>query len=127
MKKIKVIDLLNKIANGEEVPKKVKYEGDIYEYNNCDYQNYEDYETTNLISEVIFMNKQNLNEEVEIIEDTPKEDKKIERLDETKANEDIFTYSTSGSNLYFLSLYVKSTIVDKINEIIDKVNGDSNE
>ena len=29
MKTIKIIDLLNKIANGEEVPKKIKYQGDI--------------------------------------------------------------------------------------------------
>ena len=29
---MKVIDLLNKIANGEEVPKKIKYDGSIYEY-----------------------------------------------------------------------------------------------
>lgn len=28
--KIKIIDLLNKISNGEEVPKKIKYDGDIY-------------------------------------------------------------------------------------------------
>lgn len=28
--KIKIIDLLNKIAKGEEVPKKIKYDGDIY-------------------------------------------------------------------------------------------------
>jgi len=30
---MKIIDLLNKIANGEEVPKKIKYDGTIYEYN----------------------------------------------------------------------------------------------
>ena len=29
---MKIIDLLNKIANGEEVPKKLKYDDDIYEY-----------------------------------------------------------------------------------------------
>ena len=32
MKTIKIIDLLNKIANGEEVPKKIKYENDIYKH-----------------------------------------------------------------------------------------------
>lgn len=30
MKTIKIIDLLNKIANGEELPKKIKYKCDIY-------------------------------------------------------------------------------------------------
>ena len=29
---MKIIDLLNKIANGEEVPKKIKYKGSIYTY-----------------------------------------------------------------------------------------------
>ena len=29
---MKVIDLLNKIANGEEVPYRIKYNGRIYEY-----------------------------------------------------------------------------------------------
>ena len=29
---MKVIDLLNKIANGEEVPKKIRYDSDTYYY-----------------------------------------------------------------------------------------------
>lgn len=33
MNKIKVIDLLNMISKGEEVPKKIEYEGEIYEFN----------------------------------------------------------------------------------------------
>lgn len=32
-KTIKIIDLLNKIANGEEVPKKIDYNGEIFIYN----------------------------------------------------------------------------------------------
>ena len=32
MNKIKIIDLLNKVANGEEVPKKVIYKRDTFEY-----------------------------------------------------------------------------------------------
>ena len=30
--KIKIIDLLIKIANGEEIPKKIKYRDNIWEY-----------------------------------------------------------------------------------------------
>lgn len=38
---MKVIDLLNKIANGEEVPKKIKYKGTSYEYKEgIDFENY---------------------------------------------------------------------------------------
>ena len=36
---MKVIDLLNKIANGEEMPKKIRYECEDYVY----VPNYEDY------------------------------------------------------------------------------------
>ena len=28
---MKIIDLLNKIANGEDVPKKIQYDKDLYE------------------------------------------------------------------------------------------------
>ena len=40
-KKIKIIDLLNKIANGEEVPKKIKYKGTIYCL--CENDDFKDY------------------------------------------------------------------------------------
>ena len=33
---MKIIDLLNKIANGEEVPKKIKWENTIYAYSDYD-------------------------------------------------------------------------------------------
>ena len=36
MKKIKIIDLLNKVANGEEVPKRIKYENETRIYNEND-------------------------------------------------------------------------------------------
>mgnify|MGYP003289694863 CR=1 FL=1 len=34
---MKIIDLLNKIANGEEVPKKIKYDEMIFEYQGSDW------------------------------------------------------------------------------------------
>ena len=72
---MKVIDLLNKLANGE-VPKKIKYDNDIYEYNK-DYQDY-GYFNTGIDRYITLIENElnsvfNLNEEVEIIEDTPKE------------------------------------------------------
>lgn len=68
---MKIIDLLNKIAKGEEVPKKIKYEKDTYIHidNYCYYC-----EDTNLIlSDRIFAEYSKLNDEVEVIE----EDKKM--------------------------------------------------
>lgn len=91
MKTIKIIDLLNKRANGEEVPKKIKYQNIVYEYKdymycteNANYQDIEDY----------LFGKWNfniLNDEVEILE----EEKKIpERLpksvtDNVRSNKDM--------------------------------------
>ena len=79
---MKIIDLLNRIANGEELPKKIKYEGDIWELNTLEntYDNgecclFEDYiDKKYLITDV-------LNDEVEIIEEDKKDkdkDKEIE-------------------------------------------------
>jgi len=67
-KTIKIIDLLNKIANGEEFPKKVKFEDKIYTYYNemTDYKN-EDYFLFNMISDGCV--KDFLNDKVEIIEE----------------------------------------------------------
>jgi len=69
--KIKIIDLLNMISKGEEVPKKIKYENDIYIQvdNYC----YFCEETNEILSQNIYAEFNRLNDEVEIIE----EDKKI--------------------------------------------------
>lgn len=44
MNKIKVIDLLNMISKGEEVPKKIKYKGHMYHYQ------YKDTKEANIIN-----------------------------------------------------------------------------
>ena len=95
---MKVIDLLNKIANGEDVPNKIKYYGYVWEFlNNGVYSSYwfndielQDYLDGNIL--------ENLNDEVEIIE----EDKEIEYL----RNQDF---------------YIKK-VGDKVNELIKAVN-----
>lgn len=95
---MKIIDLLNKIANGEEVPKKIKYVDDIYI--NIDEHCYFCEETNETLSQNIYAEFSRLNDEVEIIE----EDKKIERMT---------AISTNSFN---------QALVDKINEIIDVIN-----
>lgn len=99
--KIKVIDLLNKIANDEEVPKKIKWLGKIYEYSCIDrfyYQNswsmYRDFYTEGNC----------LNDEVEIIE----EDKRIEKC---KNYEDFLAIDDYIEHLR-----------TKIDELIDEIN-----
>ena len=93
---MKIIDLLNKIANGEEVPKKVKYDN-IYEYD-YDEKNYAYFFIDHynyLFDEDI---TQILDDEVEILE----EEKKI------------------PEKIYYVGDDVeKEIITNKINEIID--------
>ena len=102
---MKIIDLLNKIANGEEVIIKEginkycysKLENDYITGMGYDYEHY-----FSSMSNILNY----LNDEVEIIEDTPKEEKKINRVERKARN--------------LTNLYIK----DKLNEIIDKLNGD---
>src|SRR5574344_762377 len=100
--KIKIIDLLNKIANGKTPPKiKFKNTKPIFEYNmrNGKYEYcYKSNKGKNEICELTFLN---LKDEIEIIE----EEKKIE-LPEKLNCQDEWEYS-------------KQYLADKIDELID--------
>lgn len=67
MKTIKIIDLLNKIANGEEVPEKIKYGNAIYEKLNMN--NYRMITGYELLFDDYFFEHCNLNDEVEILDE----------------------------------------------------------
>lgn len=69
-KTIKIIDLLNKIANGEEVPKKIKTKTNTYVFKENAKAIENIYKTDNHL-ETGWFNKENFlpNDEVEIIED----------------------------------------------------------
>jgi len=70
-KKIKIIELLNKIANGEDLPKRIKIQDYVFELSK-DYEHYyynEDVEITHLINH----NFSNLNDDIEILEDNTEE------------------------------------------------------
>lgn len=118
MKKIKIIDLLNMIVNGEEVPKKIKHNNYIYELKSIydgGRTTYYDESDNDFFSEV-YCDMQNLNEEIEIIEDKPKEIKKIEfnaQNDIIDEEDDDWEYNTNDIDIY---------IAKKINEIIDVLN-----
>lgn len=106
--KIKIIDLLNKSANGESLPLKIKYGGYEFQYdiiNNC----YVDKNDLMLEDHVNFFSK--INDEVEIVE----ESKKIEKLDNRNYDEINKIYCGKKA-------LGEAEIVDKINEIIDVVN-----
>ena len=99
MSKMTVIQLLNKIANGEEIPEKIKYELEINTYLHCHY-----------VPEC-------LNDEVEVIDD-----KKIEKL-EIVHNGSANAYALLNEYGTKCALTKHSKVMcDKINEIIDKLN-----
>lgn len=109
---MRIIDLLNEIANGEEVPKKIKWNYHIYIYD----EQYDDYyeETTALFENEMNngMLLKNLNDEVEIIEEVEKP-KKIEPLE--------FKYTNTFGNVSQHKASERD-IIDKINEISKAVN-----
>ncbi len=98
---MKVIDLLNKIANGEEVPNEIKKDGMIYIYQEgIDYINKE---TSKWLMNDYYITEENLNEKVEIIE----EDKEIKKID-------FKTAETQKEK--------NRVMKDKINELVREVN-----
>ena len=106
--KIKIIDLLNKIANDEEVPEKIKYKDNVYYLgkNIVDLHTYqtEGSNTTRKLSLIIDNEYLNLNDYVEIIE----EPKKIEKINRNRY---------PGTDIDPLD-----DILDKLDELIDVVN-----
>lgn len=103
--KIKIIDLLVKMANGEKLPKKIKYRDNIWEYISTimgtGYQYYSEcYQEWKTLQNQVYL-EECLNDEVEIIE----EPKKIEKL---KAK--------------YTSQVGKLELANKINELIDEIN-----
>ena len=106
--KIKIIDLFNKIANNEKVPKKIKFHGETYYYSKPDKFYYCDGYS---IYRELFGMTNSLNAEVEIIG----EEKDIEKLGKN------FTFEDSTNELTKSDWQV-SVISQKINELVDEVN-----
>ena len=123
MNKLRVIDLLNKIANGEEVPKRVLYNEETYSYveRNRLFAKYIKEPFNARIPYYLFTDVKNIYDEVEIIE----EDKKIEKLETYKEIDDEEHYANilkvSKNGEYEINEAL-SVVVDKINEIIDYIN-----
>lgn len=109
---MKVIDLLNKIANNEEVPKKIKTRNNIYEYEESENDYLHDkYKLHFINNELIYAKR--LNDEIEIIEEKPK---KIEELDFVRIDD----YTISGLVKSLNELIIEYN--EKINEIIKTQN-----
>ena len=111
-KRMKIIDLLNKIANGEEVPEKIKEDNIIYIYESLEHFYYTDNEARKnlLIRGKDYSTNDFLNWNVELIED--------ETIDIESINE-LETYSDDGVEFYDKSDIHK--IAKKTNEILQVV------
>lgn len=117
---MKVIDLLNKIANGEEVPNEIIYDGlHYYNVGNKTQAYYENSELDEISFIRAIYSESHLNDEVELLE----EDKKIKKI-ETKIGYGGLTYlkdeNFGDGDLGFTKR--ENIIVDKINEIIEVIN-----
>lgn len=104
MNKIKVIELLNMISKREEVPKKIEYEGEIYEFNK-NIHGYWGGKNKDCFRAMV--NWRYLNNEVEIIEEEKKIPEKLKWVD----------YNTEFTHGEFNKEF--RNICNTIDEIID--------
>ena len=112
--RIKIIELLNRIANGE-YPKKFKYNGKIYEYKKITQGTgyvTENYNWFN--SDIDIDDWYNLNKEVEIIE----EDKPIKELQFDSEGKYIKTITGTTNKMRNIDV----TLASKINELVKEIN-----
>lgn len=123
MSKLTIIQLLNKIAKGEEVPKKIKYKEDIYEYykssETIDYR-YLDEETQGygyLSSCIDYDTFSCLNDEVEVIEDN----KKIEKIS-WKEKESLAGFIRNDNDKLDILARRTEKLKKSLNEIIEVLN-----
>ena len=107
---MKVIDLLNKIANGEEVPKKIHYNCvPLYWCEPC--KIYETMTDGELCGKDLYTLLDNLNDEIEILEE-----EKIKKVDFDISN---FNFKEFELNI------LRNNVIDNtraINEIINIIN-----
>lgn len=111
---MKIIDLLNKIAKGEEMPGRIKYGDYIYVYSFTQ-KDYYSSELNDMLIEYILRSTLtlNLNEQVEILEEV--EDKEYEDITEMKIEYDDDDMGIDGK--YLLTNH-SEIYADKINALI---------
>ena len=115
-KTIRVIDLLNKIASGEEVPEKIKYRNCIFRETfgtgiNPDFVNYDN----TYLLEYVSNEADSLNEIVEIIEEQEEID--IQKLDENIKYYNIIGHSENEKMLFNM---IQNT-ANRINKLVQAV------
>jgi hypothetical protein len=113
---MKIIDLLNKIANGEELPKKIMYRCKEFDLHYADDKEELPYYISDEFVLIHYINNfYQLNDEVEIIENKPIEEIKIE-IKDTKNK----LLGNSGTE-YSIRV-IDKILINKINELVKEVN-----
>ena len=107
--KIKIIDLLNKIAEGKELPEKFMYKGHLYYRQKTKGICYRCDELNEIFEECLVL--EDLNDTVEIIE----EPKKIEKVT-------VREKTLSFPNGEWTARNMDKAFAIKINELIDEIN-----
>ncbi|MEE1142875.1 MAG: hypothetical protein U0L22_04500 [Bacteroidales bacterium] len=109
--KIRIIDLLNKIANGEEAPKEIKFDKEVFVYIGKWQQYVTKEEEIPLLRRISDYNYSGLNDEVEILEDN------TEEIEELKRTENV--YDMTLECYHDIEKEISNDeLADKINEII---------
>ena len=126
MEKIKIIDLLNRVHNGD-IPSKIEYFGDIYEYNGNNYECFKIDHYDSLMDNLCYLD--DLTDEVEIIE----ENKKINKIQLMGLPSQEYHYTDLKNykvkdileeirERLFENEHIMIGYENKINEIIDYIN-----
>lgn len=132
-KTIKIIDLLNKIANGEEVPKKIRIDHWSYKFEWVEHlDNYYDINADIDLMSVLSMSKEELNYGVEIISDEEEvEDKEYEDIEEFKEYKLINTKDILELEMLINKInadynYKINALIRNQKKIIEKLNKNNN-
>ena len=105
---MKVIELLNKIAKGEEVPKKIKYIKTEFEYDDCNEFYYDNVGYS--MYRLMFEEGNCLNDEVEVIEE-----KRIDSIEHYELEE-----LDGWRDVALFYQYKFNELIDAINDMRDK-------
>jgi hypothetical protein len=117
---MKVIDLYNKIANEEEVPEKIKFRDIIYELKERNYHYYSYKDSAGTLFEEDWFLSTILNDKIEILDEDYIKDKKIEHINK------VYDLTDFRKDYPIVAEMLKD-LSNKQYELIDKVNGDTNE